>query len=64
MHPPHPERAEREGAPAGAPLLSRHADQTLTQQLFARFAERIHQRLLRARQRGCLRCASARAAMA
>ena len=46
MHPIRPERAAHEGGAAGAPLLARHADQTLTQQLFARFAERIHQRLL------------------
>jgi DNA-binding transcriptional MocR family regulator len=46
MHPNRPERAAGEGASSGAPLLTRHADQTLTQQLFARFADRIQQRLL------------------
>ena len=46
MQPTHPERAALDGGAPGTPLLARHADKTLTQQLYARFAERIHERLL------------------
>ncbi len=46
MHSLRPERAALEAGAAGTAQLARHADQTLTQQLYTRYADRIQQRLL------------------